>query len=1023
MLNKIKIVHKGLTLVAVPLVFGIIFVSLLYGALSASNRIFQHELLVKDAMIAVDRTTRSIFSARICAVANYITKDSYFEDTFTDSMKDAAASYKYLHKLLKNERSLRLPLMMLRDEIVSSGRGYTMIMHAPFDLNMSDVFSMFGQMGVARFFTSSPSFSFMGKLQVVANQEANATLSAMNWIQVILIGGTISGVLIAVFLAIFFCLNITRRLLIIVNNTVCLSTGGTLSPPLKGSDEIAELDQFLFKSATEIRELERFKKEMIGVVSHELKSPLSSVGGFLSSLGSGVFGEVSDKARSRVDRTRVSVGRLMDLVKELLYLDRLELEMHPEQIAVTEFITASVDTVRELSERSSVEIVIKGAGDKVIADRNRLVQVVVNLLSNALKFSAPGSTVTIETRQNDGWLECRVTDQGRGIPEEFRKQIFEPFKQMDAKDATTKKGTGLGLTISRSIVEQHGGQIGVDSVEGEGSTFWFKIPACRAAGIVSQRAGAGQMLLSPAIAPSAKQPAGAAAVRPARFGILEQGLVIIAVPLIFQLAFTSVIGVLLYQVREQIYREQHSKAIVETMNRANQRFLLAANDGVLFVYSRDAAYQQSWLAGKQDALRLFERVKDLARADRLAAENVRGVEIWMGKIAALLDQMVSLDPAKELSSLRNLNAYIKKTGIAEQIKPLFGEQSFLDNLLSREKSIGKKLAAQRLKMIESVQVALLVGMILNIGLSTFLAFYLMRNVTSRLQHVMKNTARLVKRVELETPRKGSDEISYLDQTMYETGKRLIELEGFKRQLISIVSHELRTPLLSISSTLELLESGAMGDLSAKALSRLKMAQEEAERLIRLINDLLDIEKMEAGKFILDLSEVKVADLIESSLAAVASLAEMKQIALDRPATDFSWRVDRDRLCQVLVNLLSNAIKFSPEGETVKIEVLKEDLQLIFRISDQGRGIPEELAQKIFDRFVQVEKSDASERGGTGLGLAIARAIVEQHGGKIGVDSQPGAGSTFWFRLPADTGTARRSLPAPEAAAVTSLGGT
>src|SRR5205807_1977923 len=162
-----------------------------------------------------------------------------------------------------------------------------------------------------------------------------------------------------------------------------------------------------------------------------------------------------DKAQNKAERTYKTVKRLMGLVADLLYLDRLELEMKPEEIAVDELIATSVDSVKELSEQFGIEIIAKSQGGKVFADRDRLVQVIVNLLSNAMKFSPKQGQVVIETAHREDWFECRVSDQGRGIPEEFRKQIFEPFQQVDAKDATTKKGTGLGLTISRSIIEKH----------------------------------------------------------------------------------------------------------------------------------------------------------------------------------------------------------------------------------------------------------------------------------------------------------------------------------------------------------------------------------------------------------------------------------------------------------------------------------------------------------------------------------------------------------------------------------------
>ncbi len=993
-------------LVGLPLLTGIVFVLLLYCGLSDANRRFQHELVLKDAMIADDFITRKIFSARICAVSYYITNDPFFEETYSENMADAAAYFKSLQRLLKNERGLQTQIAMLRDEIVSNSRGYYLIMHAPIQVNLSDVFGMFGNTGVGKFFSNRPVFSFMDKLQKLSNNEANAVIASMNTLQLIFVGSIVTGTLISVSLALFFCLNISNRLLMIVNNTIMLSRGAELNPPLKGDDEIAELDQFLYKSANEIRELERFKKEMIGVVSHELKSPLSSIAAFLLSLDSGVYGEISRKTRIKVEKTQESVNRLMGLVRELLYLDRLELEMNPDELSVDALVNASIDSVRELALQSGIELVVNCRPGCIYADHNRLLQVIVNLLSNAMKFSPPGGKVRLVAGINDKqFFECRVSDQGRGIPEEFARHIFEPFKQLDANDETAKKGTGLGLAISRSIVEQHGGEIGVDSVIGKGSSFWFKIPAFGnkvfdKSDINSQKNLEKRQRAQPV------NKAAPAATQGRRFSVLRKGLVIVSVPLVFQIGFSSLIGQMFSQVREQMFRETRSKEIVETMNHMAGTLVLAANDGVMYVYTQESTSLKSWKSGKQAAFRLFARVKELAASDAGQKQNLEEVGVWLRQISNLLDRMVSLNRDAELGSLENLRAFIAKNDIASKVKPLFAGQEKEELLINSERSLGKKLAAERLKMIGRIDFALWIAVVLNIAISVLLTVFLMKNLSNRLKHVMENTGRLLERKELSLPMKGDDEIAYLDQVLFDTGNRLLELEKFKRELISIVSHELRTPLLSISAVLELFASGATGELSEKGMNRLSFTREECDRLIRLINDLLHIEKMEAGKFLLDTQKVSLEELLDGSIKSVTQLAEARHIKIEASIVgkEREFVADRDRICQVLINLLSNAIKYSPESETIQITVESKNSCFEFRVVDKGRGIADELREKIFERFVQVDEADASKKGGTGLGLAIAKAIVEQHGGQIGVDSETGKGSSFWFRLPLRPGS-------------------
>jgi PAS domain S-box-containing protein len=227
-----------------------------------------------------------------------------------------------------------------------------------------------------------------------------------------------------------------------------------------------------------------------------------------------------------------------------------------------------------------------------------------------------------------------------------------------------------------------------------------------------------------------------------------------------------------------------------------------------------------------------------------------------------------------------------------------------------------------------------------------------------------------------------------------------EAEQLKDEFISVVGHELRTPLTSIRGSLGLLEGGVFGELPAEAQSMLTLAVTNTDRLVRLINDVLDIERMDAGAMELELVPVRASALVANAIQVVQMNATQAglTVAIDVDQ-DLTVAVDADRIVQVLVNLLGNAIKFSPRLGTITVTAGPEHGSARFAVKDTGRGIPVDRLESIFERFRQVDSSDAREKGGSGLGLAIARDIVSHHGGQMGVESEVGVGSTFYFTLP------------------------
>lgn len=224
-----------------------------------------------------------------------------------------------------------------------------------------------------------------------------------------------------------------------------------------------------------------------------------------------------------------------------------------------------------------------------------------------------------------------------------------------------------------------------------------------------------------------------------------------------------------------------------------------------------------------------------------------------------------------------------------------------------------------------------------------------------------------------------------------------EFERIKQKLMDTVAHDLRSPISSIKVVLESLSMGLLGELNEKALTRIQKADFSADRLLRLINDLLDYEKFESGQFALDLQQQSLRDIIDGAVVSIEALAEQKKLEVKTESEDLKVLADSDRITQVVVNLLSNAIKFSPAESSISITARESDEDAVIEIRDHGPGISDNLKDQIFERFKQVEET-ATKHKGTGLGLPIAKQIVEAHKGQIGVHDAEGGGTVFWFTL-------------------------
>jgi signal transduction histidine kinase/DNA-binding response OmpR family regulator len=266
---------------------------------------------------------------------------------------------------------------------------------------------------------------------------------------------------------------------------------------------------------------------------------------------------------------------------------------------------------------------------------------------------------------------------------------------------------------------------------------------------------------------------------------------------------------------------------------------------------------------------------------------------------------------------------------------------------------------------------------------------------------------LVARRTIRELRMQLDEAAEVQRTKDSLLNERSELDTIKDEFISTVSHELRTPLTSIRGALGLLSAGLMGNVDAKAHNLLRIAVSNTDRLIRLINDILDLERMESGRAPMHVRRCNLRELAQQSIETMSGMADAAQVTLElvliAPPDSVYFDGDADRIVQVLTNLLSNAVKFSPPASIVEMRIEADADAVLLRVSDQGRGIPLDKLDSIFDRFQQVEASDSRQKGGTGLGLAICRTIISQHNGSIWAESNQqqkrGPGASLFVTLP------------------------
>ncbi len=482
----------------------------------------------------------------------------------------------------------------------------------------------------------------------------------------------------------------------------------------------------------------------------------------------------------------------------------------------------------------------------------------------------------------------------------------------------------------------------------------------------------------------------------------QKGVALVVITLVFQLSFVAGLALLLKNAEEQVQHERTVREVIFQISRLSGAIDGASVGFAEQIHNEDSPqskrFQETYgqfLSSVSEHLQvLTDLTKDspyTSEVQTLCADVRNGMQI----MEACRKACIANVPERFGLGLQ-LSRMSRK--ITQEIEVLLQKYQ-----LAQQEEMEKQSATRNV-----VIATLSAGIVLDILVALFLVITFTRAISKRIERVKDNAIRLAAGVPLLPAITTGDEIGLLDRTFHQAASILTEasqreqaVARLKQEFVAMVSHDLRAPLTSIQLIMELTEMGNYGELSEVGRNRLSGANAEINRLVGLVNGLLSIEKLESGAVDLELSTVLVSSVIEPSVLAVqgSAIRSGVEIVVEN-LSDPSFRVDPTRMTQVMVNLLSNAIKFSPQRGKVWVFVKKLSERVRVEVQDQGPGIPPDLQTSIFDRFKQVNRSDATEKGGTGLGLAICKTIVEQHNGAIGVICDTtGNGSIFWVEIP------------------------
>jgi PAS domain S-box-containing protein len=781
--------------------------------------------------------------------------------------------------------------------------------------------------------------------------------------------------------------------------------------------------------AAALAEIDRAKTAFFSNVSHEFRTPLTLMLGPIEEMGNDAG--LPKATRGRVDLLHRNSLRLLKLVNSLLEFSRIEAGRMQATYLPTDLSGLTADLVSTFTSALelaglALKVDLQTLPDPVFVDRDMWEKVVLNLLSNAFKYTLKGE-IEVRLRQVDGHAVMSVRDTGIGIPPEALPKLFERFYRVEGAEGRTHEGSGIGLALVHELVKLHGGTVTAQSKLHEGTTLVVRIPL-GSAHLPAERIGAAKSLQASVVA---ARPFVEEALRwlPETLGTLGE---------------TPTLAVKM--TRMPTPRDAHPRAAVY-----GSRVIIADDNSDMRVYVRElleSRYQIEAVADGQAALEAARReTPDLIVSD-----------VMMPR----MDGFALLRALRADSQLREVPTILLSARAGEEAV-IEGLDAMADDYLVKPFSareliarVGAQLQLARLRREAAAREHTLLHTA-PLGIYLIDADFRIRDVNPTARPMFGNIVDLIGRDFSDVMHTGgwtqdhADEIVRLFRHTLETGEscatreRLMSAAGVaeprhyewqinriplpdgrfgvvcyfrdisahvearmalesadrqKNEFLAMLAHELRNPLAPIRNAGEILSRTLPADSPGHTM--VAMVKRQVAQLTRLVDDLLDVSRITQGRVELQLRPLELGSVISQAIETAEPLfqARRHEVSIISSYRTLYVNGDMTRLVQCVVNILTNAAKYTDSSGKIRVETGASGTDAVITIVDSGAGISAELLPRVFDLFVQGERTLDRSLGGLGIGLSVARRLIEMHGGRITAASRGlGQGATFEIHLP------------------------